>query len=128
MARRRDWTCPEVAILDRDYPAGVAAAEIAMAVGHPPGEVKRKARERGLRHPAWCSAQAIANFEQAAGRPLAEIAREYRDRRLSRAALAEAIGINPKALREALPDELWQSWPRMTIGRIDAARQRRKAA
>lgn len=32
------------------------------------------------------------------------------------------------ALRRALGDDLWESWPRMTIGRIDEARRRRKAA
>lgn len=128
MARRRDWTCPELAILKREYPAGTPTKEISTMVGHSPGEVQRKARERGLRHPAWCSAQTIANAEQAHGKPLAEIAREYRDRRLSRATLAGDIGIGAKTLREALGEELWKSWPVMTIGRIDESRRRRKAA
>lgn len=128
MPTRRDWTCPELAILDRDYPAGLASAEIAAKVGHSPGEVQRKARERGLRHPSSCSAQAIANAEQAHGKALAEIARDYRDRRLSRATLAGDIGIGAKTLREALGEELWQSWPVMTLGRIDESRRRRKAA
>lgn len=124
----KEWTTRELALLDELYPAGVSVSEISEVVGHSVPAVKRRAQARGLRHPAWCSAQAISNFEQAAGKALAEIAAEYRDRRLSRAALAEAIGIGPKALREALGDELWTSWPRMTIGRIDEARRRRKAA
>ncbi|MGQ7247560.1 hypothetical protein ACUN9Y_09495 [Halomonas sp. V046] len=129
MARTwRGWTTRELTILDRDYPAGVPVAEISRRIGRSRDAVKTRAQERGLEHPAHSSAQAIRNFEALHARPLANIAREYRDRRLTRTTLAHDIGIENKALRNALGDSLWSSWPRMTIGRIDAAKQRRKAA
>ena len=124
----REWTTRELAFLDKHYPAGMPPAEIARRVGHSVGAVKRRAQARGLTHPGRSSAQRIRNFEAAHGKPLAEIAREYRDRRLSRRDLAHDIGIENPALRRALGDALWESWPRMTIGRIDEARRRRKAA
>lgn len=124
----KEWTTRELATLDRDYPAGVPVTEIARRVGHSRDAVKTRAQERGLEHPAHSSAQAIRNFEARHDRSLATIAREYRDRRLSRTTLAHDIGIEIKALRYALGDPLWCSWPRMTIGRIDAAKHRRKAA
>lgn len=122
------WTTRELAYLDTHYPAGKPVAEIADVLGRSSYAVIARAAERGLRHPSWCSAQAIRNFESAHGQPLADIARVYRSRRLSRTALAHDIGIEIKALREAVGEALWRSWPRMTIGRIDANRERRKAA
>jgi len=124
----REWTTRELAFLDKHYPAGVPVARIARALGRTITAVKRRAQERGLVHPGRSSAQRIRNFEATHGKPLAEIAREYRDRRLSRRDLAHDIGIENPALRRALGDALWHSWPRMTIGRIDEARRRRKAA
>ncbi|MBW5801148.1 hypothetical protein [Halomonas elongata] len=124
----KEWTTRELAILDRDYPAGVPAREIAQRVGHSERAVRSRAELRGLKHPAHSSAQAVRNFEVERGQRLADIAREYRDHRLSRTTLAHDIGIELKTLRRFLPDDLWKSWPRMTIGRIDEARHRRKAA
>lgn len=124
----REWTTRELDFLDRHYPAGMPVAEIARRVGHTVQATKQRARERGLVHPGRSSAQRIRNFESLHGKPLAVIAREYRERRLSRITLAHDIGIERLALRRALGESLWHSWPRMTIGRIDAARQRRKAA
>lgn len=129
MGRRwREWNGRELRFLDKHYPAGMPVAEISKHVGHTVSAVKSRARERGLVRPRHCSAQAIRNFETAHGKPLVAIAKEYRERRLSRSDLAGDIGIIYQTLRQFLPDELWQSWPVMTIGRVDAARQRRKAA
>lgn len=124
----REWTTRELAFLDKHYPAGMPVPRIAKRLGRTVSAVKRRAQERGLVHPGRSSAQRIKNFEDAHGRPLAEIAREYRDRRLPRTSLAHDIGIERLALKQALGDALWDSWPRMTIGRIDEARRRRKAA
>lgn len=124
----REWTTRELALLDKHYPAGMPPAEIARRLDRTEKAVKRRAQARGLVHPGRSSAQRIKNFEAAHGKPLAEIAREYRDRRLPRATLAHDIGIENPALRRALGDDLWESWPRMTLGRIDEARRRRNAA
>lgn len=124
----REWTTRELAFLDKHYPAGMPVSEIAKRLERTIPATKRRAKERGLVHPGRSSAQRIKNFEAAHGKPLDEIAREYRDRRLPRATLAQDIGIENPALRKALGDALWRSWPRMTIGRIDEARRRRKVA
>ncbi|MGM0783850.1 MAG: hypothetical protein ACQEUM_07045 [Pseudomonadota bacterium] len=126
--RWREWNGRELKLLDHHYRAGTPVEQIAQIVGHTMSAVKRRARERGLKHPRHCSAQAIRNFEAAHGKPLVAIAKEYRDRRLSRSDLAGDIGIIYQTLRQFLPDDLWKSWPRMTIGRIDEAKRRRKAA
>ncbi|MBB3142229.1 hypothetical protein [Halomonas organivorans] len=124
----KEWTTRQHAILDRDYPDGVPLDEIAQHTGHSIYAVKTRAAERGLVHPNRSSQACIARFERQHGKPLARIALWYRERRLPRTALAHDIGIEIKALRTAMGDELWQSWPRMTIGRIDAAKKRRKAS
>ncbi|MCE8042485.1 hypothetical protein HOP60_09995 [Halomonas daqingensis] len=124
--RWREWNGRELKLLDRHYRIGTPVDEIAKIVGHTPAAVRRRAAERGLKHPRHCSAQAIRNFEAAHGKPLVAIAREYRSRRLSRSDLAGAIGVTYQTLRRFLPDDLWQSWPVMTIGRVDAAKHRRK--
>ena len=121
----KEWTTRQLAILDRDYPDGVPLDVIALRTGHTIYAVKTRAAERGLTHPNGSSQACIARFERQHGKPLARIALWYRERRLPRTALARDIGIEIKALRTALGDELWQSWPRMTIGRINAARNRR---
>lgn len=124
----KEWTTHQLAFLDKHYPGGMPVPDIAKRVGHTVPAVKRRAQERGLVHPGRSSAQRVRNFEASHGQPLAVIAEEYRDSHLSRSDLAGDIGIIYQTLRQFLPDELWQSWPRMTIGRVDAARQRRKAA
>lgn len=124
----KEWTTGQLAFLDKHYPTNMPIETIAKHVGHSIGACKSRAGTRGLRRPLSCSAQAIRNFEAAHGKPLVTIAKEYRDRHLSRSELAGDIGIIYQTLRQFLPDELWQSWPVMTIGRVDAARQRRKAA
>lgn len=124
----KEWNGRELSLLDLHYRAGTPVEQIAQIVGHTVPAVKRRAQKLGLVHPRHCSAQAIRNFEAAHGKPLVAIAEEYRDRRLSRSELAGDIGIIYQTLRQFLPDDLWQSWPRQTIGRVDAARQRRKAA
>ncbi|WP_136247969.1 hypothetical protein [Halomonas borealis] len=121
----KEWTTRQLAILDRDYPDGVALGVIAQRTGHSIYAVKTRAALRGLVHPNRRSQARITRFERQHGRTLARIALWYRERRLSRRTLAHDIGIEIKALRNALGEELWQSWPRMTIGRIDAARKRR---
>lgn len=124
MANGREWNTRERAFLTQHYPAGTPVAQIAETLGRSDAAVKRKAQEMQLTHPGRSSRQRIANFEAAQGKPLAEIARDYRDRRLSRHTLAHDIGIEMLALRNALPDALWQSFPRMTLARLDAARER----
>lgn len=124
----REWNGRELSLLGLHYRAGTPVEQIAQIVGHTAPAVKSRAQELGLVHPRHCSAQAIRNFEAAHGKPLMAIAKEYRDRRLSRTDLASAIGVTYQTLRQFLPEELWLSWPHMTIGRIDAARQRCKAA
>ncbi len=124
----KEWNGRELALLDQHYRDGTPVKEIAEIVGHTVSAVKRRAQELGLVHPRHCSAQAVRNFEELHGLPLVKIAKEYRDSHLSRSDLAGAIGVTYQTLRQFLPDDLWQSWPRQTIGRVDAARQRRKAA
>lgn len=124
----KEWTTRQLAFLDKHYPTNMPISTIAEHVGHTVDACKQRAGIRGLRRPLSCSAQAIRNFEELHGKPLAAIAKEYRDRRLSRSDLAGDIGIIYQTLRQFLPEDLWKSWPRMTIGRVDAARQRRKAA
>lgn len=128
MANGKEWTTPEIKYLRQHYPAGTPAHEIAGHLGRSIGSIRRKAYLLRLTHPNHSSQQSIANFEAMHGKPLAEIAREYRDRRLSRTELAGDIGIIYQNLRKFLPDDLWQSWPFMTIGRIDANKVRQRAA
>lgn len=124
----REWVTSEIRYLRHHYPAGTPVNEISRHIGRSEAAVKRKALDLGLRHPGHSSAQLIENFEKAHGKPLCAIAQEYQDRRLSRRDLAHDIGIERLALKNALSDEMWQSWPRMTIGRKDACASRRKAA
>lgn len=125
MASNREWTTREIAIVRHGYPEGVPVSELAHRVRRTEPAVRIKARQLGLVHPTHSSRQAIANFVNLHGKPLRTMAREYRDMRLSRTDLAHDIGIERKALRQALGHDLWQSWPHMTIGRIDAIRERR---
>ncbi|MDV6318761.1 hypothetical protein [Chromohalobacter sp. HP20-39] len=125
MASNREWTTREIAIVRHGYSQGVPVKILASRVNRTEPAVRIKARQIGLLHPTHSSRQAIANFEARHGRSIRDMAREYRDMRLSRTALAHDIGIERKALREALGHDLWHSWPHMTIGRIDAIRERR---
>ena len=128
MANGREWSTQEIQYLRKHYPAGTPVSKIADHLNRTANAVKRKAQENGLVHPGRSSRQLIRNFEAMHGKPLHEIALGYRDRHLSRSTLAHDIGIERLALRKALGDELWNSWPFMTIGRIDANKTRQKAA
>lgn len=122
--RWREWNGRELAFLDHHYQAGMPITEIARHLGRSYGAVKIRAGARGLVHPGRSAAQKIRNFEAAAGKPLDEIAKDYSRRRLSRRDLAGAIGISCGSLRRHVSTEIWDQWPRMTIGRIDSARER----
>lgn len=126
MANGREWSTWELRYLHQHYPAGTPVAQIAAHLDRTIPAVKRKAQQYGLVSPDRSSQQRIRNFETAHGKPLLVIAREYRDRNLSRRTLAHDIGIERLALYSALGEVLWHSWPWMTIGRVDEARQRRK--
>jgi len=128
MPSNREWTTHEIAVLKRNYPKGVPVAVIAQQLSRTRAAIRVKARKLGLVHPAHSSRQAIANFEALHGQSISDIARRYRDTRISRTTLARDIGIDRESLRNALGHDLWQSWPHMTIGRIDAVRQRSTAA
>ena len=128
MASNREWTTSELKYLRDHYPAGMPVSDISSHLQRSSDAIRKMAQKLGLAHPCHSSRQAIANFVSLHGKPLREVAREYRDIRLSRTDLAHDIGVERKALREALGDEFWHSWPHMTIGRIDAVRQRSTAA
>lgn len=128
MANNREWTTRELAYLRQHYSAGTPMAEMVEEIGRTSAAIIQRAKVLGLRRPCMSTRQAIRNFEELHGKPLVEIAKEYRDRRLSRSELAGDIGIIYQNLRKFLPAELWQSWPFMTIGRIDANKTRQKAA
>lgn len=128
MANGREWSVQEIQYLRKHYPAGTPVPQIADHLNRTVNAIKRKAQENGLVHPGRSSRQLIRNFEAIHGKSLHEIALEYRDGCLSRITLAHDIGIERLALSKALGDELWNSWPFMTIGRIDANKERQKAA
>ena len=128
MASNREWTTWESAYLKRHYPAGMPAAQIAEHLGRSVTAIMAKAGKLGLRHPTHSSQQSIANFEALHGKPITEITREYRDQCLSRGELAAEIGIDNKALRAAIGEALWRSWPHMTIARKRAVENRRPCA
>jgi transposase-like protein len=121
----REWNGPELAFLDKHYPAGMPVEAIAEHVGHSVIAVMRRADIRNLKRPKNFTEQSVKRFEELRGKRLEEIAREYQQRRLSRNELARDVGVCHESLKARLPHELWQSWPHNTVGRQLACEQRR---
>ena len=126
MAGGREWKTTEVATLRWGYARGLPARAIGALINRSERAVFIKARSLGIKHKHGSIGVAVELFEQQHGKALIEIAAQYRERRLSRAELAADIGISDnRYLRRLLPPELWQSWPRNTVGRQLAREQRR---
>jgi hypothetical protein len=127
MAGGREWMTTEVATLRWGYERGLPAREIGAMINRSERAVFVKARKLGIKHKHGSVSEAVRLFEAERGKPLIEIALSYYDRRLSRSELAADIGIADisRDLKRLLPPELWQSWPRNTVGRQLASEQRR---
>lgn len=123
--QRRPWTLKEHAYLKTHYPTSKPISDIARAIDRSVEQVSRRARKLGLVRPRHCTELAVRNFEERKGKPLEVVADDYRQRRLSRSDLAADIGIYYGTLKRLLSRELWQSWPRNTVGRQLAREQRR---
>lgn len=123
--QRRPWTLTEYAYLKKHYPTSKPISDIAQAIERSEEQVSFRARKLGLVRPRHCTELAVKNFEARKGKPLDAVARDYLRRKLARRDLAADIGIYCGTLKRLLPPEIWQSWPRNTVGRQLAAEQRR---
>ncbi|QHD50016.1 hypothetical protein CTT34_10100 [Vreelandella aquamarina] len=119
------WRPNEDRLIAARYADGVLASDIAEELGRTPEAVRTRAKELGVKHPRHNSKLAIAGFESRRGKSLADIAKNYSRRKLSRTDLAADIGIHYATLKRFLPAEIWDSWPRMTVGRQLSCEQRR---